>query len=84
MADLPQKPGTLRPTVNPVGGTEDASSQALNEALGSSFVLVRLLGVVLVAAFVFSCVFTGDSKRAARFFVGVMRARNRGDWGGRC
>ena len=53
MADLPQKPGQLRPTVNPVAGTEDASSQALTEALGSSFLLVRLLGIVLVAAFVF-------------------------------
>lgn len=65
MADLPQKPGQLRPTVNPVAGTEDASSQALTEALGSSFLLVRLLGIVLVAAFIFSCVFTVNPNEVA-------------------
>jgi len=49
--------GNLRPD-GPRISSDDASSQALSEALGSSLVLIRLLGALLLAAFVFSCVFT--------------------------
>jgi membrane protease subunit HflK len=56
--------GNLRPTGSPVP-TEDASSQALNEALGSSLLLVRVMAVVLAAAFVFSCVFTVNPNEVA-------------------
>ena len=49
--------GNLRPD-GPKISSDDASSQALSEALGSSLVLIRLLGALLLAAFVFSCVFT--------------------------
>ncbi|NDD65231.1 MAG: hypothetical protein EBZ36_14835, partial [Acidobacteria bacterium] len=45
--------------------TDDASSQALSEALGSSLLIVRLLAVVLAAAFVFSCVFTVNPNEVA-------------------
>lgn len=65
MADQSLPPGRLRTTTNPVGGSEDASSQALNEALGSSFILVRILGVLLLGAFVFSCVFTVNPNEVA-------------------
>lgn len=56
--------GNLRPTHSPLP-SEDASSQALNEALGSSLLLVRILAVVLAAAFVFSCVFTVNPNEVA-------------------
>lgn len=56
--------GNLRPTNAPVP-SDDASSQALNEALGSSLLLVRVLAVVLAAAFVFSCVFTVNPNEVA-------------------
>ncbi|MCW5557897.1 MAG: protease modulator HflK [Verrucomicrobiae bacterium] len=65
MADPIPPPGPLRPIPQPVRGTEDASSQALHEALGSSFLLVRILGVLLLAAFVFSCVFTVNPNEVA-------------------
>ena len=57
MADETIPSGNLRagsPRISP----DDASSQALSEALGSSLVLIRILGAFLLAAFVFSCVFT--------------------------
>lgn len=56
--------GNLRPTGSPVP-TDDASSQALSEALGSSLLIVRILAVVLAAAFVFSCVFTVNPNEVA-------------------
>jgi membrane protease subunit HflK len=56
--------GNLRPTNSPVP-SEDASSQALNEALGSSLLLVRIMALVLAAAFVFSCVFTVNPNEVA-------------------
>lgn len=56
--------GDLRPTRTPVP-SEDASSQALNEALGSSMLLVRVLAIILGAAFVFSCVFTVNPNEVA-------------------
>lgn len=65
MADLPKPSGQLRTTSAPVPGTGDASSQALNEALGSSFILVRILGVLLLGAFIFSCVFTVNPNEVA-------------------
>ena len=65
MADLPKPPGQLRPTSTPVAGAEDAASQALNEALGSSFFLVRILGVLLLGAFIVSCIFTVDPNEVA-------------------
>lgn len=65
MADQPQPPGQFRPTIQPTRGADDAASQALNEALGSSFLLVRILGVLLLAAFVFSCVFTVNPNEVA-------------------
>ena len=65
MADQSHTPGQLRPTPPRVTGSEDASSQALNEALGSSFILVRILGVLLLGAFIFSCVFTVNPNEVA-------------------
>lgn len=65
MAASPQTPGPSRTPGPPVRGVEDASSQALNEALGSSFLLVRIFGVLLLAAFVFSCVFTVSPNEVA-------------------
>lgn len=65
MADEPQRSGQLRLTPTPVTSADDASSQALNEALGSSFLLVRVLVAVLLAAFVFSCVFTVEPNEVA-------------------
>ncbi len=56
--------GNLRPVRPQVAG-DDASSQALSEALGSSLLLVRLLAVILAAAFVFSCVFTVNPSEVA-------------------
>ena len=50
MADSPQKSGDLKLTASPVTSADDASSQALNEALGSSFILVRILMVLLLGA----------------------------------
>jgi hypothetical protein len=57
MAAAKTPSGNLRPD-GPKISSDDASSQALSEALGSSLVLIRLLGALLLAAFVFSCVFT--------------------------
>lgn len=65
MADSPQKSDGLRLTANPVAAPDDASSQALNEALGSSFILVRILMFALLGAFVFSCVFTVNPNEVA-------------------
>ena len=56
--------GNLRPVRTPVP-SEDPSSQALSEALGSGFLLVRILVVLLLGAFVFSCVFTVDPNEVA-------------------
>ena len=56
--------GNLRPTGNPVP-SDDASSQALSEALGSSLVIVRILSGILAAAAVFSCVFTVNPNEVA-------------------
>ena len=39
MADSSKKSGDLKLTASPVTSADDASSQALNEALGSSFIL---------------------------------------------
>jgi modulator of FtsH protease HflK len=52
------------PPIRP-GATDDASSQALSEALGSSLLFIRLLGVLLLGAFVFSCVFTVNPNEVA-------------------
>ncbi|PYM12698.1 MAG: hypothetical protein DME18_10725 [Verrucomicrobia bacterium] len=53
---------TARPqpatTPDPAHGVEDASARALSEALRSSFNVVKLLMVALVAAFILSGVFT--------------------------
>ena len=65
MSDQPKKSGQLKLTPTPVASADDASSQALNEALGSSFLLVRVLAVALVAAFVASCVFTVNPNEVA-------------------
>ena len=56
--------GNLRPTGNPVP-SDDASSQALSEALGSSLLIVRILSGILAAAAVFSCVFTVNPNEVA-------------------
>lgn len=65
MADSSKKSGDLKLTASPVTSADDASSQALNEALGSSFILVRILMVLLLGAFAFSCVFTVDPNEVA-------------------
>ncbi len=65
MSDQSKKSGQLRLTPTPVTGADDASSQALNEALGSSFLLVRILAVILIGAFVASCVFTVSPNEVA-------------------
>jgi membrane protease subunit HflK len=65
MSDQPKKSGQLKLTPTPVTSADDASSQALSEALGSSFIIVRILAVVLLAAFVFSCVFTVNPNEVA-------------------
>ncbi len=57
MAAPDPKLSGLRPNGVAVPTADDASSQALNEALRSSFVLVRLLIIALLIGFVFSCVF---------------------------
>ena len=56
--------GDLRP-IRPGQASDDASSQALSEALGSSFLLIRILGAFLLAAFLFSCVFTVNPNEVA-------------------
>lgn len=56
--------GNLKQTNAPVP-SDDASSQALNEALGSSLLLIRVLALVLAGAFVFSCVFTVNPNEVA-------------------
>ncbi|HTH46917.1 MAG TPA: protease modulator HflK [Candidatus Limnocylindria bacterium] len=58
MADPKPNSGNLKLTPAPVTSLDDASSQALNEALGSSFLVVRLLMFGLLAAFVISCIVT--------------------------
>lgn len=65
MADQPKPSGPIRLKPTAATRVDDASSQALNEALGSSFLLVRILFVVLLAAFVFSCVFTVEPNEVA-------------------
>ncbi len=56
--------GNLRPVRPNVNG-DDASSQALSEALGSSLLLIRVLAIVLLVAFAFSCVFTVNPSEVA-------------------
>jgi modulator of FtsH protease HflK len=65
MADQPKIPGSMRLTPTPVTSADDASSQALNEALGSSFLLVRIMVALLLGAFIFSCVFTVEPNEVA-------------------
>lgn len=65
MADFKPSSGNRQPASGPAIPVEDASSQALNEALGSSFLLVRILIVALAAAFVASCVFTVNPNEVA-------------------
>lgn len=65
MADPKPSSGNLKLTPTPVTSVDDASSRALHEALGSSFLVVRLLMVALLAAFVFSCVFTVNPNEVA-------------------
>lgn len=65
MADHSKSPAKLKLNPSPVTGADDASSQALNEALGSSFLLVRVMMGLLFAAFVFSCVFTVEPNEVA-------------------
>ncbi|MFM7103647.1 MAG: protease modulator HflK [Verrucomicrobiota bacterium] len=62
-APQPQS-GDLRPVRNPVAD-DDASSKALSEALGSSFLLVRLLVFALGLGFLLSCVFTVNPNEVA-------------------
>ncbi|HTI68749.1 MAG TPA: protease modulator HflK [Candidatus Limnocylindria bacterium] len=64
MADPDKKTGDLRSTTSPVP-TDDASNQALSEALNSSFLLIKLLGVAMLAALVFSCYFTVNPNEVA-------------------
>lgn len=56
--EQPRPSGNLRNLRGQPVLSDDASSQALSEALGSSFILVRLLIVALIAAFAISCIFT--------------------------
>ncbi len=65
MAEQPKQSGMIRLAPTAATRMDDPSSQALNEALGSSFLLVRVLFVILVAAFVFSCVFTVEPNEVA-------------------
>jgi len=65
MADPNPRPGSIRLAPTPGVNPDDASSQALTEALGSSFLLVRFCMVLLLAAFVFSCVFTVNPNEVA-------------------
>jgi membrane protease subunit HflK len=58
-------PATRRPPRGQPLPSDDASSQALSEALGSSFLLVRILIVVLLIGFAFSCVFTVNPNEVA-------------------
>ncbi len=64
-ADKPPKSGDLRPARGNALGNDDASSQALNEALGSSLVVIRALVIALVAAFFISCIFTVNPNEVA-------------------
>lgn len=64
MADATPPSGDLRP-VRPAVSADDASSQALSEALGSSLLFIRIMGALLVAAFIFSCVFTVNPNEVA-------------------
>ena len=64
MAEAPPQSGNLRVNNAPLSA-DDASSQALSEALGSSRLFIRLLGVLLVGAFLFSCVFTVNPNEVA-------------------
>lgn len=65
MADPKSRPGSVRLAPAPGVTSDDASSQALHEALGSSFLLVRFCMLLLLAAFVFSCVFTVNPNEVA-------------------
>src|SRR6266568_3830293 len=49
----------------PARGTEDASAQALSEALRSSFNIVKFLMGVLIVAFILSGVFTVKPNQVA-------------------
>jgi modulator of FtsH protease HflK len=64
MADAIPPTGNLRPG-RPSISSEDASSQALSEALGSSLLFIRILGALLLGAFLFSCVFTVNPNEVA-------------------
>ncbi len=64
MADLFSMSPEVRVSPQP-SGSDDPSSQALSEALGSSMILLRLLVLALLVAFVFSCVFTVKPNEAA-------------------
>ena len=57
MAANDPQPSGLRANNVALPSAEDASSQALSEALSSSFVLVRLLIAALCVGFLFSCIF---------------------------
>jgi hypothetical protein len=65
MADPNSRPGTVRVAPTPGVNSDDSASQALTEALGSSFLLVRFCMLLLLAAFVFSCVFTVNPNEVA-------------------
>jgi membrane protease subunit HflK len=65
MADPNSRPGTVRLAPTPGVNSDDSASQALTEALGSSFLLVRFCMLLLLAAFVFSCVFTVNPNEVA-------------------
>lgn len=54
----PNKSGNLRQVQGQAVPTDDASSQALSEALGSSVWLMKAIVAVLAAAFIASCIFT--------------------------
>lgn len=58
MSDGKEKSGNLKLTRGDTVPTDDASSQALSEALGSSVWLMKGLVALLAVAFVASCIFT--------------------------
>ena len=64
MADPVNKSGNLQPVASVIP-SDDASSQALSEALSSSFLLIKLLGVALVGVLIFSCYFTVNPNEVA-------------------
>lgn len=65
MSDGQDKSGNLKVTRGDAVPTEDASSQALSEALGSTAWLMKGIVGLLAAAFVASCIFTVNPNEVA-------------------